>query len=135
MRLIIPQFLRFCIVGGIAFVTDYAFLELFAHLGIAVPIARICSLAIALHVSYFLHGIFTYRGHRGYTRATWIQFLSSNIFGALINYGLFLAIVALVPFDDDRLTRLTGMIIGTAISMGFNYWANKRFAFASKEPL
>jgi putative flippase GtrA len=135
MRHLIPEFLRFCIVGGIAFVTDYAFLELFAHFGLAVAIARIGSLIIALHVSYFLHGVFTYRGHRGYTRATWLQFMGSNIFGALINYGLFLAVVALIPFDDARLTRLAGMVIGTAISMGFNYWANKRFAFARKDAL
>ena len=135
MRLVIPEFLRFCIVGGIAFVTDYSMLELFVHFGVATAIARIVSIAIAMHVSYVLHGVFTYRGHRGYTLATWAQFMGSNIFGALINYALFLLVVWLADFDDEHLTRLSGMVIGTAISMGFNYWANKRFAFASKEPL
>ncbi len=135
LRLVIPEFLRFCIVGGIAFVVDATWLELFVHLGLAIAIARIVSLTIALHVSYFLHGIFTYRGHRGYTRATWTQFLLSNIVGALVNYGIFLGVVALTPFADDRLNRLTGMVVGTILSMGFNYWANKRFAFARAEPL
>lgn len=135
MRFAIPEFLRFCIVGGIAFMADYALLELFVRLGTGTATARMVSLALALHVSYFLHGVFTYRGHRGYTRATWLQFMGSNILGALINYGLFLLVVALAPFADDRFTRLAGMVIGTAISMGFNYWANKRFAFARKEPL
>lgn len=134
IRFAIPEFLRFCIVGGIAFVTDTLFLEWFVHLGIATAVARVLSLAIALHVSYFLHGVFTYRGHRGYTRATWLQFMGSNIIGALINYGIFLLVVQLAPFEDARVTRIAGMVIGTAISMGFNYWANKRFAFARKEP-
>ena len=129
----IPQFLRFCIVGGIAFVVDTAFLELFITLGSATATARIASLAIALHVSYFLHGIFTYQDHRGYTRATWLQFMGSNLVGALINYVTFLLVVELVPFADERLTRLAGMVTGTAVSMGFNYWANQRFAFARKD--
>ena len=131
----IPEFMRFCIVGGIAFFSDTALLELLVHLGLETAVARLFSLPIALHVSYFLHGIFTYRGHRGYTRATWIQFMTSNGVGALINYSIFLGIVAFAPFTEDRLTRLAGMFIGTVFSMGFNYWANKRFAFASKESL
>lgn len=134
MRHLIPEFLRFCIVGGIAFVTDTACLELFVYLGFTTALARMLSLTIALHVSYLLHGCFTYDGHRGYTRATWLQFLGSNIFGALMNYAIFLGVVHLALVGNERADRLAGMVIGTALSLGFNYWANKRFAFARKEP-
>lgn len=130
----LPEFLRFCVVGFTAFCVDTALLELLVRLGLSGFVARCISLGVALQVSYFLHGLYTYRNHQGYSVRRWLQFLGSNLVGALINYLVFVGVLFVAPFGEGFLTRLCAMVTGTAVSLGFNYWANKRFVFLAKEP-
>ena len=125
------EFIRFCVVGGIAFCVDAAVLELLILLGASAAIARMGSIAVALHVSYLLHGRFTYRIAQGYTLKRWRAFLVSNTAGAAINYGLFMLLNYLALGATAEASRLVALLIATAVTMLFNYWANRRFAFAS----
>ena len=129
----LPEFFRFCLVGFAGFCTDYGALEALVHLGLPTLIARVFSMAIALHVTYLLNGLFTFHGHGGFTRRSWGQYLITNLTGALINYLTFLLVLTQVDLSIGSLSRLVAILCGTATSLGFNYWANRRFAFR-KEP-
>lgn len=124
-----PEFLRFCLVGGVAFLIDAILLEGLVYAGIAASVARIISIAIALQASYLMHSAFTYRGHRGLTRTSWLAFLSSNLIGAGLNYGVFLLVLHAALGDCPENTRLIALLAGTLAALMFNYWANRRFAF------
>jgi putative flippase GtrA len=128
-----PQFLRFCIVGGMAFALDYALLEMMVATGISAPLARVFSIAIALQASYFLHGAFTFRDHQGYSLARWSVFISSNLIGAGVNYAVFLAVMHAHFVSSQPLLRGVALIAGTAVALFFNYWANRRFVFTRKD--
>ena len=127
------ELLRFVMVGFFGFCVDAMLLELFVRIGFVPAIARIFSIALALQVSYALHGIFTYRNHRGFNRKSWLRFMASNLIGAAINYGIFLAVLAADLAHEPRASRMIALVTATAITLSFNYWANRRFAFAHKE--
>lgn len=133
MRKHLPEFLRFCVVGFTAFCVDSALLEVMVRLGMGQILARCISLGLALQISYLLHGIYTYRNHQGYSVKHWLQFIGSNLVGALVNYLVFIAVLFAAPFGEGFLTRLSALVAGTAVALFFNYWANKRFVFIAKE--
>lgn len=133
MKKHLPEFLRFCVVGFTAFCVDTALLELLVRLGLSSFLARCISLGVALQVSYFLHGVYTYRNHQGYSIRHWLQFIASNLLGAGINYAVFVVMLFVAPFGEGFLTRLSALVAGTAVALGFNYWANRRFVFIPKE--
>ena len=128
------EFLRFCIVGGIAFVVDAALLLAFVALGMPDAVGRILSITLAMQLAYVLNSRFTFRDHRGIGRATWLAYMASNTLGAGINYLVFLATLALAPIGDAHLLRLAAIAAGTAVALVFNYWANRRYTFRARQP-
>lgn len=133
MLLRLHEFLRFCLVGGVGFVVDAGLLEFLVSLGLSAWAARILSIALALQVTYLMHGAFTFRDHGGYSRARWLAFLSCNALGAAINYLLFLAVLMLAPFGEPFLDRQSALITGTAVALFCNYWMNRRFVFRKED--
>jgi putative flippase GtrA len=133
--MIIPtsEFLRFCIVGLIAFVVDAAVLFALVYVGLTDAIARSVSLTLGMQTAYILNARFTFRGHRGIGLATWASFVTSNLLGAALNYLIFLAALHWVPITHADALRLLAIICGTGVGLIFNYWANRRFAFARKD--
>lgn len=127
------EFLRFCVVGFLAFLVDSGLLELLVLTGLSPVTARAASIAVALQCAYFLHGAFTFRAHRGYSRAGWGKFMLSNLMGAALNYGVFLLVLAVQVSTDARIARLAALLSGTMVALLFNYWANRRFVFARGE--
>ncbi|MFZ4542109.1 MAG: GtrA family protein [Rickettsiales bacterium] len=133
-RVHIPEFLRFCIVGSIAFLVDVGLLETLVTIGFLAYVARIASIAVALQVSYALHGLFTYQNHKGFSRTSWATFMASNLIGASVNYVAFILVLHAALGNCPENSRLIALVAGTAIALGFNYWANRRYAFGRKEP-
>ncbi|MDX2095847.1 MAG: GtrA family protein [Alphaproteobacteria bacterium] len=128
------EFLRFCMVGFLAFLVDSSLLELLVYTGLTAPVARGLSIAVALQCSYFLHGAFTFRAHGGYSIKSWMKFMLGNLMGAALNYGVFLLVLMAQVGADARIARLAALLAGTAVALLFNYWASRRFVFARREP-
>ena len=127
------QFLRFCIVGVIAFVVDAAVLFALVSIGLTDAIARSISLTLGMQTAYILNARFTFQGHRGIGLATWLSFITSNLLGAALNYLVFLAVLHWLALQNEPMLRLLAIISGTSVGLMFNYWANRRFAFARKD--
>lgn len=126
----LTEFLRFCLVGGIAFLIDALILE-FLVLGSVPPlIARVISIAIAMQVSYALHRRFTFRNRHAHNTVRWGKFMASNLIGAAINYGVFAGVLQFAFSDDTQITRLIALISGTMVALVFNYWVNRCYVFA-----
>lgn len=126
----LPQFLRFCVVGGIAFIVDAGVLELLLALGIGPAFfARILSIAVAMQVAYVLNLTYTFRQPESHSMRTWGRFIASNIVGAIINYLTFLGVLYLLFSAAGMLERIIAIVVGTCAGLVFNYWANKRLVF------
>ncbi len=128
------EFMRFCAVGGVAFMVDAGVLELLIALEMPALAARVFSIAVALQCSYLLHGAFTYRTHHGYSIQSWRLFMTSNLLGAAINYAVFAGVLGAALGPDAESSRWIALVAGTGVALFFNHWANRRFAFARKEP-
>lgn len=126
----IHEFIRYCLVGLVGVGVDAGMLELLVGAGIAPLPARVVSMLVALLTTYLLHGRFTYRMERLASARRWLKFMASNLLGAAINYGIFALVLLTLPLADARATRLVALAAGTGIALGFNFWANRRFAFA-----
>lgn len=113
---------------------DAGALELLIALEMPALAARVFSIAVALQCSYLLHGAFTYRAHHGYSMQNWRLFMTSNLLGAAINYAVFAGVLGAAIGPDAESSRLIALVAGTSIALFFNHWANRRFAFARKEP-
>jgi putative flippase GtrA len=133
MKLALPEFVRFCIVGGTLFLFDVLMLELLAGMGISAFIARLISLALALQLAYVAHGLFTFRNHSGFNRRTWLGFMAANLLGACINYGIFAAVITLMGQEQGTASRISGIVAGTAVALFFNYAMNRRYVFRRKD--
>lgn len=130
----LAEFIRFCLVGGLAFIVDAGLLELLVAAGLPAGAARAISIAVALQCSFFMHGAFTYRAHRGFCVKSWQRFMLSNLLGAAINYGIFVALLQAALGNTPQTDRLLALVAGTTVALFFNHWANRRFAFARKAP-
>ncbi len=133
MRTHVPEFFRFCIVGGGLFVCDALMLELLVYSGFSAFTARLISLGLALQLAYLAHGFFTFKGHAGFNRRSWLGFLVANALGASINYAVFSATLALMEGANNASTRIFAIAIGTVIALFFNYWMNRRYVFKRKD--
>ncbi len=123
------EFLRFLLVGGLAFALDAGLLELLVTSGSPPLTARILSIALALQCSYVLHARFTYRPRSRLNVRSWAQFMASNLIGAALNYGVFAVALMGAALQPPSANRLVAVIAGTAAGLVFNHWANRRFAF------
>lgn len=129
----IPEFARFCIVGGTLFLFDVLMLETLVYMGASPFIARLFSLCIGLQLAYAAHGLFTFRDHNGFNRRSWVAFIGANMLGACINYGIFSAILTFMGEDRGIISRVSGIVMGTGAALFFNYWMNRRYVFKRKD--
>jgi putative flippase GtrA len=93
------QFLRFGLVGTAGFVVDAAALTAAMALGLGPYGGRVVSYLAAVTFTWAMNRRFTFAGadpRRG--TAQWGRFVAANGAGALVNYGTYAALVALVPF-------------------------------------
>jgi putative flippase GtrA len=126
----VAEFLRFCIVGGIAFLVDAAILEFLVLGEVPASTARVISIAIALQVSYLLHRRFTFSARHPHSTRRWGKFMAANLIGAVINYSTFLGLLAAALSADADTARALALLGSTFVALMFNYWANRRLVFA-----
>jgi len=86
-----------------------------------------------MQATYALHRQFTYAdaGTRGLR--PWLMFMLANACGAGINYGVFMATLGVLHGGPQPLLeRQFALVVGTAVSLAFNYRVNTRMVFKGR---
>jgi putative flippase GtrA len=128
----LKQFLRFCVVGALGFVTDFSVLYLaVTWLGTGTLSGRVLSFLVAATVTWKVNRHFTFAKQGQGSVREWLQYLLLTGIGGLINVGVYQVWLSLT----DRSTRnlFLAVVAGSAVAMLFNYTISKRAVFANKE--
>lgn len=125
------QFLRYLIVGGIGFVIDVGGLEIFLRLGLSVYTARLCSMAIAIASTYLMHRAFTFMdaAKPRRTAGQFAAFVACQCGAAVLNYGIFCAIIAFLLQPPPFLGRMFALCCGVGAGLIANYSLLRQFVF------
>lgn len=127
MRQLIDQFVKFGIVGVIAFTVDYGVLMLLSQVvGIDPVISAGISFCISVVFNYLasMRFVFTHREDLSTQREFGI-FIILSIIGLAINEACMLVGVSI--WGDSVLAVIGTKIIATAVVMLWNFWSRKRW--------
>jgi len=116
------QFLRYAIVGGIAFIVDFTFLYLFTNnLRIYYLVSAAMSFVLGLIVSYFLSKTWVFN------KASFSnKFVEFGVFALIGIVGLFINEVFLWVFTDKaNIHYLISKILATIIVFLWNFFVRK----------
>lgn len=125
------QFLRFCLVGALGFVTDFAVLYAavtWLHLG-AVG-GRLLSFLVAATVTWKANRHFTFARRGAGSLREWGRYLVLTGLGGAINVAVYQAWIRLTDASTPNL--FLGVVAGSGTAMLFNFFISKRAVFAER---
>ncbi|TPW28311.1 GtrA family protein [Martelella alba] len=121
-------FLRFAVVGAIAFVVDWLCLSVLLRLGLPFFLSRAGSYLSAATTAWLLNRLWTFKSQHGALVAEWLKYLSANLVGGGVNYAVS---VAMLYASIDMVGRYPVIAIaaGTICGMLFNFVLSKHYVF------
>ena len=126
------QFLRFCLVGALGFVTDFALLYLgIKLLGLGTVSGRIVSFLIAASVTWKANRHFTFVQQGQGSVREWGRYLLLTSLGGGIN--LIVYQIWLWLTDHGTLNLFLAVVAGSASALLFNFALSKRAVFTERE--
>jgi putative flippase GtrA len=121
------QFTRFILVGFCGFAADTATVYSVRH-EVGLYAAGFVSFAVAVNVTFILNRIWTFSGKRADTmRHQWLRFIGANVIGFVINRGVYVALIASVPFCREQ--PVVAVFAGGVGGMLANYNLSRRVVF------
>ncbi len=126
--LLVDQFLRFGVVGIIGFVVDTAVLYAGLYLGTGLYFGRIISYFCAANTTWALNRKYTFRvrGRLGMLSEC-LRFVVLNIFGALLNFGVYFLLVTYIAFCARY--PILAVAAGSISGLSVNFTLSKLFVF------
>lgn len=128
----LPQFLRFCIVGALGFVTDFAVLYMAVKwLGLGTMSGRVLSFLVAATVTWKVNRHFTFTRKDAGSVREWLRYLMLTGIGGCINVAVY---QVWLYFTDHRTVNLfLAVAAGSGVAMMFNFVVSKRAVFAERK--
>ena len=134
---VVTEVARFCAVGLVNTVLDYAVLNLLLSIG---PLkAKVASTVVATTASYVMNRQWTFQKRdRGGLRREYVLFFALNLAGLAIQ----LAVLGVAKYGlgftehgggDDRLALNLFNALGIAVAMVFRFWAYRTFVFKTAD--
>jgi putative flippase GtrA len=128
----LAQFLRFCIVGALGFVTDFAMLYIGVKvLGLGAVSGRILSFVIAATVTWKVNRHFTFVQQGQGSVREWAQYLLLTGLGGGINVIVYTIWLHLT--DHSTLNLFLAVAAGSAVALAFNFVISKRAVFTGRQ--
>jgi putative flippase GtrA len=131
-------FVRFTLVGAGGYVVDTAVLAAGTNwLGLGPYSGRVLSIFVAMTFTWAGNRYLTFAQRRargmGGMAHEWMRFVSANAVGALINYGLYAALVhsGPPPLNDKYAAQFLGVLAG----MIFNFALSHFLVFRGPGPI
>ncbi|GMM92112.1 GtrA family protein [Qipengyuania sp. MTN3-11] len=128
MRAFAGQFLRFGMVGTLAFAIDAGTLWLLMGAGVGPFVGRIVSFIPAFAANFLLNRLWTFgrkAGDRTASQAS--RYLMVQLTGMAINYTVFAGIVA--AFGQDRRLAMLAVAAGSMAAVSFNFLGARYLVF------
>jgi putative flippase GtrA len=125
----LPQFLRFCFVGGIGFVTDAGILSLLYRVfDFSLLWGRLPATLIAVTVTWVLNNFLTFHKENLLRWQSYAAYFVSNLVGMAINYGIYLFCI----HSYDTMARWPELAVaaGSIVAAVFNYTLARTVIFA-----
>jgi putative flippase GtrA len=122
----VKKLVRFGIAGGLGFIVDAGVLTLLLHVTPLGPfISRLIAIMLAMTATWAFNRTFTFDRSGRSLAAEGFRYGSVGITAALVNYGLYSALLLSIP----ALQPLAAMVLATAASMFFSFFGYSRFVF------
>lgn len=123
--------IRFLTVGVGGLSVDIAVLWLIEQAGVGHAVARVLSLTVATLATWALNRQFTFGDSGRKARAEFGRYALVALMAQSVNYGVFLAVLAVLPTLIHSLAAVAGAVVATA----FSYTGQRFFTFsAPKDP-
>ena len=110
-------------VSVLGFLVDAAALRIGLHFGLEPAWARVISLALAMHATFLVNGLYVFRRLRPERRLSrrWAGYMAANAFGNLCNYWIFVTVVSLhlQPVSAPLVALALASLAAWAINYGF----------------
>lgn len=132
MKTVRTEFLLFAMSGVAGFVVDASIvygLTRFLYWG---PIlAQILAFAVAVTVTWLINRRITFacKASPDWLRE-WSRFVAANSIGALVNNGMYVALVLTMPVFHDQ--PVLAVAMGSLAGLGFNFAASRAWVFGSR---
>ena len=129
MREMLPQFLRFGVVGTVGFLVDSAMLLTMMALGLGPYGGRVVSYLAAASTTFALNRAWTFRSaaRDAPMAAQWGRFVALNLVGFAANYGTYAALIATVQLVAAY--PVLGVAAGSVAGMFLNFGLSRRYVF------
>lgn len=127
------RFLRFCVVGALAFLVDAGVLmALVAGPGMDPYAARVLSFLAAASLTWWLNRRWTFEVEREPTRSEWLAYVSLMVLGAAVNYGAYAA--AITWWSLARAHLWLAVALGAIAGLSVNFASSSRLFGRSPRP-
>jgi len=121
-------FARFLVVGALGFLVDTSgTLMLAKGLGASAWLARLPAFVAASWVTYACHRAWTFAGRGSSAPRSWFAYMTATGLGAGMNYAAYSGI--LLALGTSTAAILAGVVAGSIVGLGFNYWISSRLIF------
>ena len=128
MPLEIGRFLRFCVVGGAAYLVDAGLLiALVSGPGLDPYAARLASFLAAATLTWWLNRHYTFAVSRHVSGREGATYVSFRVLGAAVNYGTYAAAMTWWPPAREHLWL--AVALGSIAGLGVNYLTSSRIVF------
>lgn len=120
------KLIRFAIAGGIGFIVDAGVLSALLALTPLGPfLARIIAITLAMASTWVFNRNFTFDRSGRSLAAEGFRYGSVGVTAALVNYGLYSALLLSLP----ALQPLAAMAVASIAAMVFSFFGYSRFVF------
>jgi putative flippase GtrA len=128
-RFAASKFLRFAAVGAAGFFVDATILAIGLGLGLDPYSARAFSYLGAATFTWWGNRTFTFSESASAERPAleWGRFLAVNAVGAVVNYGVYAALVTFAPGALGN--PFVALAAGSLSGLAFNFFGSRRFVY------
>lgn len=119
------QFIKFCIVGTVNTIIDYALYLFFSRsLGVYFLYANLLSVSIAMTSSFIFNKYWTFRDQGKNIKTQYLKFLVVNIIYFILNNSIVFSLVKYLRIYD-----LIAKVIAIIVGLFWNFFANRYWTF------
>jgi putative flippase GtrA len=126
---------RFGAIGGVGFLIDAGVLTWLVRVsGWGLYESRALSFALAVTATWYLNRRFTFANRAGVDRKReYSRYFAVQTLGALINLGVYVAVIAAVPALGAY--PVVPLAVGSGAAMVFNFVAARHYAFSATKAI